>query len=585
MSGGGVTMLSVNPKALLADKRFIAAFRIAFAFLIASYAYLYGSDWLVSAVVPKPWLFTVNLAKGFVYMTVMALALFYFIHRALVATQAAEAQFQHIFDASPHGILLATADGKIAAANPALAEMLGRTQAELIGQGRDIMVDPEAPEVMQAIEARRRHGEARMRYRFTKKDGSEIPIYAAFRSFTLPNGDERICGIVQDLTESDRLDAIYREGERLRLVGHLAGGIAHDFNNLLTVISGNAEVLVDIEQPGSPQYRAAEIIATAGDQAAQLVQQLLAFARQQTLDPASFSIPERLTDLMPLLSKAAGAQMRIELVCKEEIWPAYADAAQFEDAVLNLVLNSKEALPDGGAIRIEAENMSIGADTRMSGMLVPGDYVKLSVTDNGAGMTAEVMARAIEPFFSTKEAGHGSGLGLSTAFGFAKQSGGHLELQSKPGEGSTVTIYLPRSVGMQLQPSVEAMSGAIKGRQERILIVEDDHLVRTFLQNALSQLGYRVIAVEDAAGALDILGTQGGVDLLVADVMLPRGLGGRELAAKLRETQPDLAVVFISGFPDSDAVMADDAHMRALRKPFHVQDLAQRIRHALDVPA
>ncbi|MCE9649361.1 MAG: PAS domain S-box protein [Parvibaculum sp.] len=568
---------------LLKDQRFKAALRIALVYLISSYAYLYASDWVVGALVPTPWQFAVNVSKGFIYVTVTGAALLYFIHRALVAAQLAEAQFQHIFEASPDGILLATTDGKIAAANPALAEMLGRSRAEMIGKGRDIMLDPQSPDVLEAIRQRERHGEVRQRLMFIRKDGEEFPAYAAFRSFKLPNGEARICGIIRDLSETEKRDAKYREGERLRLVGHLAGGVAHDFNNLLTVISGNAEILLDMAEQNTPQHRAANIIWTAGQQAAQLVRHLLAFARRQSLDPAAFSVHTRLNDLMPLLTKAVGSHVRIDLDCSEDTWLAYADASQFENAVLNLVLNAKDAMTDDPGIRVATANVAIGPGNPLDDMLVPGDYVALSVAEHGSGMTPEVLARAVEPFFTTKEAGQGSGLGLSTVFGFAKQSGGHLDIQSEEGEGTTVTIYLPRPVGYRATQETQTAPGAIKGGHERILIVEDDQLVRTFLENALSQLGYRVVAVQDAQEALDVLGTDGGgVDLLVADVVLPGAMNGRDLAAKLKNVQPGLGVLFISGFPDEHKAQDDPTYSPALKKPFHVQDMAQRIRDALD---
>lgn len=567
---------------LLREQRLRAALRIAAVYLITSFAYLYGSDWLVAVLVPKEWTFAVNVSKGFIYVTITGAALLYFIHRALVAAQMAEAQFLHIFDAIPDGILLGAGTGIVLAANPAMARMLGRTPEEIVGRPSTVFLDKRSPELMAILAESKDATDARGRLIFKKASGAEFPVYAAWRRFMLPSGEQRVCTIVRDLSETEMQEARYREGERLRLVGHLAGGVAHDFNNLLTVISGNAEVLLDTEEPTTPQYRAASIIWTAGEQAAQLVRHLLAFARRQSLDPATFSVSKRLAALMPLLMKAVGSHVTLKLDCKDDVWFAYADAAQFENAVLNLVLNARDALTEDAIIRIEAANITIGVRSPLAAQMVPGDYVALSVVDNGAGMTEEVLTRAVEPFFTTKEAGQGSGLGLSTVFGFAKQSGGHFDLQSEEGAGTTATIYLPRPVGYRQTQEMEPNPGEIRGGRERIMVVEDDQLVRTFLDNALTQLGYRVIAVQDALEALDILGADGGVDLLVADVVLPRGMTGRELAAKLRETQPDLAVLFISGFPDEP--MAGDGAVRspALKKPFHVQDLAQRIRDALD---
>ena len=574
--------MAEGAESLFRGQRFKAALRIAAVYLITSFAYLYSSDWLVTALVPKDWVFAVNVSKGFIYVTVTGAALLYFIHRALVAAQMAEAQFLHIFNAIPDGILLGEGAGTVLAANPAMVRMLGRTPEEVIGRPSTVFIDRRSPELMAILAESKDATDARGRLIFKKASGEEFPVYAAWRQFELPSGERRICTIVRDLSETEMQEAKYREGERLRLVGHLAGGVAHDFNNLLTVISGNAEILLDTEEPATPQYRAANIIWTAGEQAAQLVRHLLAFARRQSLDPAAFSVSKRLAALMPLLMKAVGSHVMLKLDCEDDVWFAYADAAQFENAVLNLVLNAKDALTDGATIRIEAVNVTIGIRSPLATQMVPGDYVALSVVDDGEGMTEEVLARAVEPFFTTKEAGQGSGLGLSTVFGFAKQSGGHFDLQSEEGAGTTATIYLPRPVGYRQTQEAESKPGEIRGGRERIMIVEDDQLVRTFLDNALTQLGYRVIAVQDALEALDILGAEGGVDLLVADVVLPGGMTGRELAAKLRETQPGLAVLFISGFPDEQVAGSDATHSPALKKPFHVQDLAQRIREALD---
>lgn len=568
---------------LLRGQRFRAALHIAAVYLIVSYTYLYTSDWFVTTLVPADWAFAVNVSKGFIYVTVTGAALLYFIYRALVAAQMAEAQFLHIFDAIPDGILLGEGTGIVLAANPAMVRMLGRAPEEVIGRPSTVFLDRRSPELMAILAESKEATDAQGRLIFKKANGEEFPVYAAWRRFVLPSGEQRICTIVRDLSETEMHEAKYREGERLRLVGHLAGGVAHDFNNLLTVISGNAEILLDTEEMTTPQYRAASIIWTAGEQAAQLVRHLLAFARRQSLDPAAFSVSKRLAGLMPLLMKAVGSHVTLKLECDDDIWFAYADAAQFENAVLNLVLNARDALTDDSTIRIEAMNVTIGMRSHLAQQVVPGDYVALSVVDNGTGMTAEVWSRAVEPFFTTKEAGQGSGLGLSTVFGFAKQSGGHFDLQSEEGAGTSATIYLPRPVGYRQPREAEAAApGEIRGGRERIMVVEDDQLVRTFLDNALTQLGYRVIAVRDALEALEILGTEGGVDLLVADVVLPRGMTGRELAAKLQETQPGLAVLFISGFPDEQVAGDEASRSPALKKPFHVQDLAQRIRDALD---
>ncbi len=570
---------------LFADPRFRSAFRIAITFLIISYIYLYSSDWLVEAVVPVEWLFAVNVSKGFLYVAVTAVGLVFFINRALVETHSAEERFRHIFDASPDGIILATLEGVIEAANPAMSRIVGWEQSELIGMTRDTLFDTGAPEVQNAIRSQRIHGELRQRLVMRRKDRTEVPIFASVGVFTLPDGQVRACCLFRELTSDERHEEKYREGERLRLVGHLAGGVAHDFNNLLTVISGNTEILLDMAEEGSPQYRATNIIGMASQQAAQLIRQLLAFARRQSLDPAPFSVKDKLTELMPLLEKAVGSHVAVELRCADDAWEAYADAAQFENAVLNLVLNSKDALRGDTTVIVEAGNITVGKGTPFADVLVEGDYVSLSVTDRGTGMSEEVLARSVEPFFTTKDVGHGIGLGLSTVFGFAKQSGGHLDIRSEFGKGTVVTILLPRPVGDHARGTSDIVRGDMVGGDERILVVEDDALVRVFLENAISQLGYQVVSVGDASEALALLGSHSSIDLLVADVALPRGMNGRELAASLKATHPDLAVLFISGYPDEQFSTENEIVAPSLKKPFQVLDLAQRIRGAIDQKA
>lgn len=576
-------MTVAKPTVLFSDPRFRAALRIAVIFLLVSYAYLYGSDWLVGQVVPVEWRFEVNVSKGFIYVTVVAVGLVYLIYRALGATQDAEENFKQIFNATPTGIAMATEFGRIEAVNPTLCAITGYSKDELLRLTRSDVFDINAPEMVDALEARRKHGTARRRLILRKKDGSEIPVQVFTNEFRLQNGEMRICVIIQELTEEERHEVKYREGERLRLVGHLAGGVAHDFNNLLTVISGNTEILIDLAPPNSPQHRAANTIGLATQQAAQLIKQLLAFARRQSLDPAPFSVSERLNELLPLLKKAVGSHVNVELHCENNVWSAYADVAQFENAVLNLVLNSKDALRDDKNVVIEAINVIVGEHSRYEDTLVPGDYVALSVSDKGTGMEPDVVARAVEPFYTTKEAGHGIGLGLSTVFGFAKQSGGHLDIQSEQGKGTTITFFLPRPMGDHLsETSSTHLSGDIVGGSERILVVEDDPLVRVFLDNALTQLGYKVVTVADADEALNLLGSHSVIDLLIADVVLRRGMSGRELASAVKDTHPDLAVLFMSGSPDENATAEGVVISPALKKSFQVQDLAKRIRAALD---
>ena len=541
----------------LADPRVRSALRIAVIFLIMSYIYLYGSDWLVESIVPVEWLFAVNVSKGFIYVTVTAVGLFYFINRALAETHAAEDRFKLIFDASPDGIVLATLDGVIEAANPAISRISGWGQSELIGMTRDDLFDTSAQEVQNAIRYQHQHGDLHQRLMMRRKDGKMVPIFASVGVFTLPDGQLRACCLFRELTSDELHEAKYREGERQRLVGHLAGNVAHDFNNLLTVISSNTELLLEKVDEGSPQSRAINIIGKATQQATQLVQQLLAFARRQSLNTEPFSVKDRLSAILPLLEKAVGSH----------------------------VLNSADALRDDTKVTIEAGNLTIGNQSYYADVLVEGDYVTVSVSDHGTGMPRDVLLRAVEPFFTTKESGHGIGLGLSTVFGFAKQSGGHMDIRSEAGTGTVVTILLPRSVNGQTPSASELGRRDLVGGNEHILVIEEDALVRGFLDNALSQLGYKVLAADDLSGALELLGVEGPVDILVADAVLSRDTGGSEMMASLKASYPDMAVLFISGFPDERRSAEGEDGAPAPEKSFQVHDLAKNIRNTLDQKA
>lgn len=568
-----------KPIELFANPRFRASLRIAVIFLIISYFYLYSSDWLVEVLVPAQWQFAVNVSKAFIYVTVVAIGLVYFINDALARMQVAEERYKQLFDASPDGIAVVALNGHIESANPALSKILGWSEEELVEIQPGELFDIISPKATKIVALQNERGEQHDRVYLRRKDGVEIPVLLALKTFTLANGEDRICAIVHELSEMEKHEVKYREGERQRLVGHLAGGVAHDFNNLLTVISGNTEILLDLAKPDTPQHRASNTIWMAGQQAAQLVRQLLAFARRQPLDPAPFSVANRLTELMPLLEKAVGAHVHLELKLDDNLWDAYADAAQFENAVLNLVLNAKDALRDDRTILVEAENVVVGQNSRLKDALVHGEYVALRVTDSGTGMEEEVVQRAIEPFFTTKGAGHGIGLGLSTVFGFAEQSGGHLQIRSTPGQGTAVTFYLPRPMAGRRLNTDTALDD-VMGGNERILVVEDDTLVRVFLDNALSQLGYRVVTVANLKEAMALLGSHSQIDLLIASVSKADGMSRAIFEENLQKSHPDLAVLFISD-PVAEPSNGADAGISTVVKPIQVEDLARQIRKTL----
>jgi PAS domain S-box-containing protein len=398
-------------------------------------------------------------------------------------------------------------------------------------------------------------------------------------------------GIGNDVAEKRRLQAAVRiaeararEAHKMEAIGQMTGGIAHDFNNLLQVILGNADFLETESAPGSENHSAAQQIRLASERAARLTQHLLAFARRQPLQPAPMNLVEVVGSLRPLLARVLGEA--IELRCELPANPigAIADRAQVESALINLALNARDAMPDGGVMTVEIDVIDCDAVAALRSDVAPGAYARLRVTDTGTGMTPDVKEKAFDPFFTTKDVGKGSGLGLSMVFGFAKQSGGTVELDSAPGRGATLTILLPRAqTATAAEPAPKAEELPPATGPVTVMVVEDDPLVRTQVVLSIRALGYDVIAVENGPAALTELAQGRKVDVLFTDVVMPGGLNGHDLAVKACAARPGLRVLFTSGFPDSTAEQKHiDVAVRLLAKPYRRADLAHALRDVLE---
>ena len=385
------------------------------------------------------------------------------------------------------------------------------------------------------------------------------------------------------MLEGRRLSEIVSRSERLQAVGELTGGIAHDFNNLLTVMLGNAELLQ--EQLESDEQRAlAQTIVRTATRGAELTQRLLAFARRQPLEPKAVEINALLQSMDDMLDRTLGDHISVDLALADDLWDAQVDAAQLENALLNLALNARDAMPQGGRLGLETGNRYLDADYADAREdLESGDYVMLAVSDTGTGISPEVLGRVFEPFFSTKEAGRGTGLGLSMVYGFVKQSRGHIEVYSEVGYGTTVRMYLPRASGstVRAEPKVEVQAPAPSGAT--ILLVEDDALVRNYASQRLDDLGYKVITAVDGASALEVLRSRDDIDLLFTDVVMPGGMSGRDLAAAALKVHPQLRVLYTSGYAESVIVHRDmlTGDVKLLRKPYRGTELAEFVRDAL----
>ncbi|HXQ41190.1 MAG TPA: PAS-domain containing protein [Candidatus Udaeobacter sp.] len=393
-------------------------------------------------------------------------------------------------------------------------------------------------------------------------------------------------GIALDITDRKAAEERLHQALKMEAMGHLTGGIAHDFNNLLAIMLGNAELLAEREESGDPSRRAMlQHIVDAGERAAELTQRLLAFARRQPLAPRTVDLNALLEVMKPLLKGALGRGIEVALDLHPGLWRAEVDRDQVENAIMNLAFNARDAMPNGGRILIATGNQTIDAARAESfGGIRPGPYVELRISDNGTGMAPEVAARAIEPFFTTKAVGKGSGLGLSMIFGLAKQSGGHLSIDSALGKGTTVRLYLPKGkADAPDQPSGQLAAESVLPAGLSVLLVEDDAAVRNTVAGMISSLGYRVVTAPDGVAALSLLEAEQAPDLLMTDVVMPGGIDGLELARCARAQYPHLRVLLASGYNHglNSGEQEPEPGIRLIGKPFRLSELAEELRRAL----
>jgi signal transduction histidine kinase len=393
--------------------------------------------------------------------------------------------------------------------------------------------------------------------------------------------------VEQRTAELENAQASLVQAQKMEAVGQLTGGIAHDFNNMLAIVIGNLDIAKRrLAQGKGDVARQIENAMDGAQRAAALTQRLLVFARRQPLQPTVIDVNRLLAELSELLRRTIGEAVRIEAAPRRGVWPVCADPAQLESAIINLAINARDAMPRGGTLRIETAGVGIPEDQAVpeSG-LCAGDYVMIVVSDTGAGMAPEIAARAVEPFFTTKEVGRGTGLGLSQVYGFVKQSGGHLEIESREGAGTTVRLYLPRHEGGPAPARDAGGSGeAPRGSPgEVVLIVEDEDQVRRTTIETLTALGYGVREARSGVEALAILANDPAVTLLFTDIVMP-GIDGRQLAERALRQRPDLKILYTTGYaPEGGpAATLPDDHPAMLRKPFSYALLARKVREMLD---
>ncbi len=493
-----------------------------------------------------------------------------------------------------YAIYMLDPTGRIINWNPGAERIKGYSHNEIIGENfsrfyTDEDRQKQAPETN--LETATRTGKYEGEGWRVRKDGNRF--WASVIINAIRDREGKILGfakVTRDLTERRGAEERSRQSQKMEGIGQLTGGVAHDFNNLLTVIIGNLDAmqhhLLSENPDGERLRRSAQNAMRGARRAESLTQRLLAFSRQQPLEPKSIDIGRMVTGMSDLLRRTIGEQIAVETVLAGGLWRAHVDLNQLEIAIINLAVNARDAMPKGGKLTIETANVDLDERYASSQVeVVPGQYVMLAVTDTGIGMSPEVQAKAFDPFFTTKDIGHGTGLGLSQVYGFVKQSRGHVKIYSEEGEGTTIKIYLPRVHSATDDEEEEIIHTVARGSQnETILVVEDDQDVRTYTTDTLRELGYRVLEAANGRAALDMLEKHPEVDVLFSDVGLPEGMNGRQLAEAARAGRQNLKILFTTGYA-RNAIVHDgrlDPGVELLTKPFTRSALAAKLRDIID---
>ncbi|MFV0296083.1 MAG: ATP-binding protein, partial [Hyphomicrobiaceae bacterium] len=541
-------------------------------------------------------------------MTALVLARAPGTHSRLPETgDGSDTRYASLFQSAPFGIATLGEDGKIIAYNAAFARMFqaaGLANAVTLPGLVTDTGDADSARQIEAALAEARTGRATL-----------APIEVTFgpqRQFTrrlfmsaIHDGQahgEAVLLFVIDATEHKALELKFAQSTKMEAVGKLAGGIAHDFNNVLTAIIGFSDLLLQTHRPFDPAHKDIVNIKKEANRAARLVRQLLAFSRQQTLSPEVMDLGEIITDLSMMLARSLGERVEIKIVPGRDLWLVKADRSEFERVIVNLAVNARDAMPDGGRLTLRVRNVAERETLKLRAHgMQPGEYVLIEVEDTGSGMPPEVLAKIFEPFFSTKEVGKGTGLGLSMAYGFVKQTGGYIYPDSTPGKGTTFRLYLPRydeadevealpveTEHVEAEQAVAASGRRAAGHGDltgtgRVLLVEDEDSVRNFAVRALKRKGYEVIEATTGLEALEVVAAQTEpIDIVVSDVVMPE-MDGPTMMREMRKVRPDLKVIFVSGYPDDrfKNSLDPDAHFAFLPKPFTLPQLAAKVKEEL----
>jgi PAS domain S-box-containing protein len=495
------------------------------------------------------------------------------------------------FHSMAEAVLVIDTKGEVLLSNPAAEKMLryrpGMTVELLRSLNTVFHADGVTPLLVHDMPASRAlRGEAFDAIEIVVRPVSgNPPVHLLISGRPLRDAAGAISGaalVYHDATASRETEHKLQQAQKLDAIGKLTGGVAHDFNNMLTVITGTTETLVARLAREPELQKTAELIDQAAERCSELIQHLLAFARRQPLQPRNVDINATVLDIAKLLRPTLGEQVEVNSILEQETATAHIDASQLANSLLNMAINARDAMPNGGKLLLETRNVVLDeAYAQANPGVKPGPYVMLAVSDNGAGMSQEVLDKVFEPFFTTKEVGKGSGLGLSMVYGFVKQSGGHIRIYSEVGHGTTIKLYLPPARG-QVETAPAAVAPLPHGN-ETILVVEDDALVRNFVTAQLQSLGYRTVGAANGPAALNLIEDGQAFDLLFTDVIMPGGMSGRELAEKVLKLRPGIKVLYTSGYTD-DTIMRQgrlDEGVLLLQKPYRKGQLAQMIRKAL----
>jgi two-component system, cell cycle sensor histidine kinase and response regulator CckA len=502
------------------------------------------------------------------------------------ALRVSEAKFGSAFQAHPSPMAIATlAEGRWVDVNESLLRLFGMNRADTVGRtGQELGIWRRDEQRVQMLAQLRTGGVFRdVEVEWLTRSG-EMRSGLLSAEVIAFSGEPHFLLHFQDVTERKQLEGQLRQAQKMEAIGRLAGGVAHDFNNVLTAIFGYVDILREEIPADSPAQQDLAEVRKASERAASLTKQLLAFSRQQVLEPVVLEPNALVEDLEKMLHRLIGEDMELQLSLAEDTGNVRTDPGQLQQVLMNLVVNARDAMPTGGRLIIETANADLSEQyAEVHQAVVPGRYVMLAVSDTGGGMTPETRGRIFEPFFTTKEKGKGTGLGLSTVYGIVKQSGGYVWVYSEVGRGTTFKIYLPRvdapAEDLQLPPAPDSVAGT-----ETILLAEDDPMLRPLAKGLLEKLGYTVIDAENAATALEAARNHAGpIHLLVADVVMP-GASGRELARQFEQTRPATRVLYVSGYTD-DAIVHHgmlEPGLNFLQKPFTPAALARKVREVLD---